>query len=138
MIATFIRSRLCSVAALGVVVLSLALPPNGLGLPMCTFNRLTHAPCLGCGLTRSFIALGHGNLSWALAMHPFGVVLFPLAVTLALLLLLSAERRERLAQALDRRARLLAPVTTALLALFVVYGIGRMVAVLAATTPAIW
>jgi hypothetical protein len=47
-------------------------PPH---LPLCTFQRLTGRPCPGCGMTRSMMALTHGDLLRSLRMHPLGVVL---------------------------------------------------------------
>ncbi len=64
-----------------VVVLSLALPlpTNGTiaGLPsVCPFFNATGLPCPGCGLTRSFVCLGHGHLRESFAWHPLGPLLF--------------------------------------------------------------
>lgn len=38
----------------------------------CAFMRATGTPCPGCGLTRSWVALGRGNLGDSLAFHRFG------------------------------------------------------------------
>ncbi len=64
-----------------VLALSIGLPlPVGghiLGIPsMCPFHNLTGTPCPGCGLTRSFVALGHGRFRDAFFYHPAGPVLF--------------------------------------------------------------
>ncbi len=46
--------------------------------PGCVFRRAFHIPCPGCGLTRSFAALWHGNLSASFHFHPLGLPLFAL------------------------------------------------------------
>jgi len=46
----------------------------------CTFHRLTGWNCPGCGLTRSFVSLAHGQLHRAFHFHALGVVLFALVV----------------------------------------------------------
>lgn len=43
---------------------------------MCPFFNATGLPCPGCGLTRSFVCLGHGHLSEAFKWHPLGPLLF--------------------------------------------------------------
>ncbi len=42
----------------------------------CTFRTVTGIPCPGCGLTRSFISLGHGQLLDAWHYNPAGFVFF--------------------------------------------------------------
>lgn len=55
-----------------VPIVNVALPGT------CTFRRLTGVPCPGCGLTRSFISLGHGQLLAAWRYNPAGFVFFTL------------------------------------------------------------
>ncbi|MFW6123645.1 MAG: DUF2752 domain-containing protein [Acidobacteriota bacterium] len=43
---------------------------------ICTFNNITNLPCPGCGLTRSMVALAHGQLKASLAHHRLGIVTF--------------------------------------------------------------
>ncbi len=45
-------------------------------MDICVFKNLTNLPCPGCGLTRSFIYLAHGDLYDSLRMNPFGIILF--------------------------------------------------------------
>lgn len=51
-------------------------------LQLCWLQRLTGVSCPGCGLTRSFCALSHGDLAGAWSFHPFGVAFYLLAVAL--------------------------------------------------------
>ena len=44
--------------------------------PLCIFSNLTGLDCLGCGLTRSFTYLGHGDLSAALDLHLMGPIFY--------------------------------------------------------------
>lgn len=54
-----------------------ALPGMGSPLPeLCHLKRLLHVPCPGCGLTRSFIAMGHFDLFAAAAYNIAGIPLF--------------------------------------------------------------
>ncbi len=46
--------------------------------PTCVWRSTLGFPCAGCGLTRSFVALAHGEWSRAFAFHPLGPVLFAL------------------------------------------------------------
>jgi hypothetical protein len=79
--------------AMATVVLALALlleAPGGeavivplLGQPlpgMCTFRRFTGVDCPGCGLTRCFISMAHGDLAAAWRFNPAGILLFAAAV----------------------------------------------------------
>ncbi len=43
---------------------------------LCTFRRMTGLDCAGCGLTRCFIALGHGDVALAWKYNPVGIGLF--------------------------------------------------------------
>jgi hypothetical protein len=56
-------------------------PSLGLVLPeVCTFRRLLDLPCAGCGLTRSFISLAHGDFLGGLSYHPMGPLLFAIVM----------------------------------------------------------
>lgn len=47
---------------------------------LCSFRRMMGIDCAGCGLTRSFISIGHLRLADAWNYHPVGPVLYALAV----------------------------------------------------------
>lgn len=71
-------------AAALVLVLSMVLSPStemltlfGQDIPvLCGFRRLTGVGCPGCGLTRSFVFLGHGQVWSAFQMNWLGPPLF--------------------------------------------------------------
>jgi hypothetical protein len=134
-----IRSRWTHYAALAVVVLSFVLPPErGFGVPLCQFRTVTHLPCMACGLTRSYIALAHLNLSRAAFYHPFGLLLFPLTVGLAALLVVPATARRRLTKWAETRQRPLHYMGIGLFVVFMVYGLGRMGWLLITHRPSPW
>ena len=77
--------------AIGVIGLSMLLsirdsrqvlvPFTSVPLPdICTFRRLSGIDCPGCGLTRSFISLGHGDMSRAWSYNPAGLLLYGIAL----------------------------------------------------------
>jgi hypothetical protein len=45
---------------------------------LCTMRRFTGLSCPGCGLTRSFISLAHGDMASAWSYNPAGLLLFAL------------------------------------------------------------
>jgi len=49
-------------------------------LPFCPLASVLGVPCPGCGLTRATLALAHGDLEHALALHPLVLVLAPLFI----------------------------------------------------------
>lgn len=75
------------VLGLGAVTASMVLSTDGhqvfLGHwslpPMCAFRELTGWPCPGCGLTRSFVYMGHLQVLEAFRMHLLGPVAFIVA-----------------------------------------------------------
>jgi hypothetical protein len=49
--------------------------------PLCIFSNLTGMDCLGCGLTRSFTYIGHGDLPSALDRHLLGPIFYILVLS---------------------------------------------------------
>jgi hypothetical protein len=47
---------------------------------ICTFKRLAGIDCPGCGLTRSFISLAHGDIRSAWSHNPAGPLFFALVL----------------------------------------------------------
>jgi hypothetical protein len=136
-----IRSRWFSAACLAVVILSLVLPPGGFGVMGCHFKLFTQLPCLGCGLTRSFIGIAHLNFARAIEYHPVGIPLFFIALGSAALLPFRASALQRFAAWAEQRDRALNYVGIALLVVFVIYGLARIAvwaALLQAGQPVPW
>ncbi|MGC4046043.1 MAG: DUF2752 domain-containing protein [Armatimonas sp.] len=76
-----------------ILLLSVLLPlpdANGRMLlpPICAFKNLTGLPCPGCGLTRSFVCLGHGHIAEAFHYHILGPALFLGILSAAVLMLI--------------------------------------------------
>lgn len=63
-----------------ILIFSLVIDPHRVSVSDCAFRNLTGYPCPTCGLTRSFYAMTRLNLSDAFMYHPFGPVLFILAL----------------------------------------------------------
>jgi len=64
------------------------------GPVLCPFRRLTGLPCPGCGMTRSFVAVAHGDIGSAFAYNRLGPLLmaiFVIAVGWKLLSLVSGR-----------------------------------------------
>jgi hypothetical protein len=79
-------------AALGAVALS----PRGIedGPVVCPFRLLTGLPCPGCGLSRAWVYLAHGQWQDSVLANPFGVVLAALLVTLVVGVVGARVRRD--------------------------------------------
>lgn len=110
------------VGALGVACL---LSPEGIedGPILCPFRQLTGLPCPGCGLTRSWVYLTHGQLGDSLAANPFGVVLVLVTCALAVAVV-TARVRRRPAPDLNRLAR--HPLTLGVLAVWIGFAVVRI------------
>jgi hypothetical protein len=74
-----------SISAAFVLLLSVTVSPTKLPQTVvCGFRWLTALPCPFCGLTRAFVAIGHGDLQHAWRFNPFSFPLYALAVCVAL------------------------------------------------------
>lgn len=77
--------RPATLMVLGLIVGSL-LPLQWLtaGPSLCPFKVTTGLPCPGCGLTRSAVALLHGDPMTSLYYHPLGAPIIAVAVVIGL------------------------------------------------------
>jgi Protein of unknown function (DUF2752) len=107
--------------AFAVLGLSIALPIDGFGLP-----ALTGLPCVGCGLTRSVTAVSHLQLADAVHFHPFGPLVYALALVLVGLVAAGRQRRLRFARWLTRHDKRLRPAYLGLVAAFLTFGVARL------------
>lgn len=64
-----------------------------LGLPPCIVPALTNRPCPGCGLTTSWTAILHGDLSLAFRAHLLGPVLYAVFTLAAIACLIAFTRK---------------------------------------------
>ncbi|MDP8257403.1 MAG: DUF2752 domain-containing protein [Candidatus Alcyoniella australis] len=61
----------------GVILSTLLIPVfNSAPFDACGFHRATGLPCPGCGSTRAFVAMGHGQFNTAWTFNPSAVVLY--------------------------------------------------------------
>ena len=66
-----------SLISLSILVASFVLPVGGFpGIDTCSFHALTALPCPGCGLTRAFCAVSHGQFRDAWSLHPFSFLFY--------------------------------------------------------------
>lgn len=70
--------------ALVVLLVSFVLAPDRLPrIPICPFMCLTGLPCAGCGITRAFCAIGHGDYGEAWNYNPFAFIFYALTIAFA-------------------------------------------------------
>lgn len=67
------RSTRRRVALLVAGVWLLSGTPVLFGLATCPVARFLHTPCPGCGMTRAFDLLFHGDVAASLGMHPLAL-----------------------------------------------------------------
>lgn len=94
------------------------------GPVICPFRRLTGLPCPGCGLTRSWVYLAHGQWRDAIVAHPFGLVAVALTVALVAAVVL-ARARGHAPPDLDRLVR--RPWVVALIGAWLTFAALRLV-----------
>ncbi|MEI6219564.1 MAG: DUF2752 domain-containing protein [bacterium] len=72
--------------ALAVLFLSMAISPDHLpAIQLCMFRHWTGLPCPGCGITRAFCAIGHGELRAAWDYNPLSLPFYAAAIGLLFL-----------------------------------------------------
>lgn len=71
-------------AALALATARSATPPDAVHFLPCPARLLTGHPCPGCGMTRASVALLRGDLAGAWRLHPFALLLVPVAAANAL------------------------------------------------------
>lgn len=117
-----VGAALCAGALVTAVLMPTAAAAEGPVL--CPFRLVTGLPCPGCGLTRSWVALAHGQVGEAFAYNWFGPVSFVAAALFTLVTVAALVRRRppRLP------ARLMRPVLLyAVAGAWIGYGVVRLV-----------
>lgn len=97
------------------------------GPVVCPFRLATGLPCPGCGMTRAWVFLVHGDLSAAVAANPFALVSLPCAVVVVGLVVFAVVRRRPLP---DFGAAIRSKPAVAVTAAWIVFGVVRAIAVL--------
>jgi len=118
------QASLCRAAVVGVVVLILG-HLAGLSLMTCPFLALTHLPCPGCGMTRSFVALSSGDWGSVVRLQPFAPFFALVGLLTCAAAVLPQRWREDMAarvERFERRTRL----PSLVLLTFVVFGLLRI------------
>ncbi|HDZ59226.1 MAG TPA: DUF2752 domain-containing protein [Actinobacteria bacterium] len=80
----------------------------GLDIPnvvLCPVLALTGVPCLMCGITRSFLSMGGGDITGAFVFHPLGPVFYLMLAGLFLVTLFSIVTRKQFRVSLSRGLR---------------------------------
>ena len=133
-----VRSRWVPPLLLAGLVSLAFVPLGGFGIPMCAMRDVVGLPCPGCGLTRSFIHLAHGDPRGAAVMNPFGLLLFPIAAGIALMTFAPAQIRRAVAGWAEQRERAFNIGGILLGCALGVYGFARILWLLWSGQPSIW
>lgn len=126
-VATILLNSL-SIRLFGAVfVLSFLIPRHGTAVPLCWVQGLVGLPCPGCGMSRSFANISQLHWTDAWGYHPFGLVFYPLVVSLALANLLPRPWLDEIRAWLGARDRMLRPAYLTVVVAFIAYGAVRLV-----------
>jgi hypothetical protein len=89
------ESEWIALGGVGAASAALLLSPDGIadGPVVCPFRLLTGLPCPGCGLTRAWVYLAHGQWHESFVANPFGLVLLALVVALVVAVVTARLRR---------------------------------------------
>lgn len=113
--------RLCILFVLAMIFM----PADGLGVDTCMSQLVTKAPCPGCGMTRCGANLVQGNFTRAVQYHPFGSVVIPIIVLLALVGVLPRRWREAFRRRMLASEPRLRPLWWFAFGSFLVFGVLR-------------
>lgn len=122
-LAAMMAALLAASAWLVLVGDRVALPGGGELAGLCWFRGVVGLDCPFCGMTRSFVALAHGELAAALRFHPAGPLVFA-AMAVAVVAFVAALVRGT-TPVVERRAFRIA--VDAVVAVCLVIGVFQMV-----------
>lgn len=92
-----------------------------IGFLVCPIRHLTGIPCPTCGMTRSFMAIGRGDLNQAVAEHLFGPLLFASFVVAIVHITLEILTRHRITAFYCQLLKLKKIQIFGILAIFIYY-----------------
>ena len=104
------------------LLLSLFLPPDGMGITICWFKWWFDLPCPGCGLTRSVTCISHLQFAKAIGYHPFGPLIYAIFLTNVAILVLPQSWRAAFRDRVNANNHWLRPVYTVIVFGFLTYG----------------
>ena len=81
---------------LGAIIVAMLMGYLGIGLPQCSFKRISGLPCAFCGGTRSLRAIGHFHFIEAFWLNPLVTVSVFVAAVSALVWAVAPQRFDRL------------------------------------------
>ncbi len=105
---------------------SFIMPTTGIGFVLCWFKNITGLPCPGCGLTRSIACISHLHFAESLHYHPFGPLIYVVAIASVAAKIAGPARRAKLAALFDRNRKLASGIYWSLVGSFIVYGLVRL------------
>lgn len=118
--------RACALVSLIFV----CMPPEGIpGLEICLYQRMTHAPCPGCGMTRCGSNLVRGHLVRAFQYNPVGVLIVLLIFSMGCLGIVPKVWREFIRDKLVARSPGIRAMYLTIVAAFVAFGVIRWIGV---------
>lgn len=118
--------RIAAGLGVGAIITAFAVTPavSSSGPTLCPLRLITGLPCPGCGLTRSWIAAAHGELADAFSYNFFGPI--SLIATIAFVVAVGVLLvRKRAAASVTPVLR--SPIVTAVLVIWVLYGVARVI-----------
>ena len=108
------------------VIAALWRPPDEPQLILCPFRALTHLPCPGCGMTRAFCALAHGEFWQAVKFNALSPLLFLAAILAWARAAATIFRAERVRLLLARLPRPTPLASKLMLALVILWWAARL------------
>lgn len=109
------------------VIAALWNTPDEQQFVLCPFRALTHLPCPGCGMTRAFCALAHGEFWRAIKLNALSPLLFLVAMVAWARAAATVLRAERCRLFLARLPRPTPRASKVMLALVIVWWVTRLV-----------
>lgn len=92
----------------GILLLSILIPPFHEGrFTVCLFKNIFGIPSPGCGMTRAFLYLGHGDVYEAISLNPNSLLAFSIVIILWLNEIIKMIREKEVKIQLTKREKFL-------------------------------